>query len=114
ERLRREAKEILNDSVRPRSYILQKLEDFYARHLAGHRVIGVHARGTDATSTREVRAFRNNSLVLSRYTSEIEDLLERHPRAKIFVATDEESSLRQLEAAFPQRVIPYDRVRHQD
>ena len=114
ERLRREAKEILNDSVRPRSYILQKVEDFYARHLAGHHVIGVHARGTDATSTREVRAFRNNSLVLSRYTSEIEDLLERHPRAKIFVATDEESSLRQLEAAFPQRVISYDSVRHQD
>jgi hypothetical protein len=114
DRLRRDAKVILDEFVRPRSYIVQKMEDFFARHLAGHDVIGVHARGTDATSTREVRAFRHNSLVLSRYTSEIERLLQCHPGAKIFVATDEESSLRQLATTFPDRVVSYDSVRHQD
>jgi hypothetical protein len=114
DRLRSEAKRVLDDFVRPRSYILEKVGDFFARHLAGHHVIGVHARGTDATSTQEVRAFRNDSLVLSRYISEIERLLHRHPNAKIFVATDEESSLRHLAAAFPDRVVSYDTVRHQD
>jgi hypothetical protein len=113
ERLRTQAKGILDDFIRPRSYILQKVETFFARHLAGHHVIGVHARGTDAISTQEIRAFRNNSLVLSRYTSEIEGLLRGHPDAKIFVATDEESSLRDLAAAFPQRVVSYHSVRHQ-
>jgi hypothetical protein len=113
EPLRKEAKAVLDSFVRPRRYILRKSRDFYARHLAGHYVIGVHARGTDATSTQELRSFRQGSLVLSRYCLEISRILEFQPRAKIFVASDEQSSLRQLAAAFPDRVIAYDSVRHE-
>lgn len=112
ESLRRQAKAVLDSFVRPRSYIFQKAENFFARHLAGHYLIGVHARGTDATSTQEVRAFRQGSLVLSRYSAEIERKLEIHPRARIFVASDEQSSLNYLAAEFPHRVIAYDSVRH--
>lgn len=114
DQVRTEAKKILDGYVRPRSYLLEKVDDYFARHFAGHQVIGVHARGTDATSVQEIRAFRQNSLVLSRYFTEIEGLLRRRPQAKIFVATDEESSLRRLAAAFPRRVFAYDSVRHQD
>ncbi len=81
--------------------------------MAGHYVVGVHARGTDATSERELRDFRQGSLVLSRYCAEIERILELQPNAKIFVASDEQSSVRHLEAAFPDRVIAYDSVRHE-
>ena len=66
------------------------MDDFFARYLAGHPLIGVHARGTDATSSQELRAFRQGSLVLSRYVAEIERLLDVQPRARIFVATDEQ------------------------
>jgi hypothetical protein len=111
--LRREAKEILDNFVRPRPYIGEKVERFFGAHLAGHDVIGVHARGTDATSMQEVRAFRQGSLVMSRYVAEIERLLHIRPGAKIFVATDEESSLSQLAEAFPERVVSYGSVRHQ-
>jgi hypothetical protein len=111
--LRREAKGVLDSFVQPRSYILRKVEDFFATHLAGSYLIGVHTRGTDATSIQELRAFRQGSLVLSRYIAEIERLLDIHPKAKIFVASDEESSLDQLTAKFPHRVISYDSVRHQ-
>jgi hypothetical protein len=112
EPLRREAKAVLDKFVRPRAYILDKVTDFFARYMAGHYVIGVHARGTDATSERELRDFRQGSLVLSRYRGEIEQILELQPHAKIFVASDEQSSVSHLEAAFPGRVIAYDSVRH--
>jgi hypothetical protein len=91
--LRREAKLIIDSFIRPRAYLLQKVDDFFARHMAGHHLIGVHARGTDATSKQELRTFRQGSLVLSRYVAEIGRLLEVQPRAKIFVASDDQSSL---------------------
>jgi hypothetical protein len=111
--LRRRAKVIIDGFVHPRSYILRKVDDFFARHLAGYPLIGVHARGTDATSRNELRAFRQGSLVLTRYFAEIERLLESSPAARIFVATDEQSSLDHLARAFGDCVVAYDSVRHQ-
>jgi hypothetical protein len=110
--LRRAAKVILDGYIRPRAYILRKVNDFYARQLAGHHIIGVHARGTDATSKQEKRSFRQGSLVLSRYVVEIERLVATQPRAKVFVASDEQSSLDYLTRAFGSRVIAYESVRH--
>jgi hypothetical protein len=112
--LRRQAKAVIDRHVRPRAYLLGKVDGFFARQLAGHQLIGVHARGTDATSEQELRPFRQGSLVLSRYVAEIERLLDVQPRAKIFVASDEQSSRDHLAAAFGDRVITYDTVRHRD
>ena len=110
--LRREAKLIIDSFIRPRACLLQKADDFFARHMAGHHLIGVHVRGTDATSKQELRTFRQGSLVLSRYVAEIGLLLEVQPRAKIFVASDDQSSLNYLVKAFGHRVIAYGSVRH--
>jgi hypothetical protein len=113
DQLRRQAKAVIDRFIRPRSYILREAGDFFARHLAGHPLIGVHARGTDATSKNEPRAFRQGSLVLSRYVAEIERLLESLPDARIVVASDEQSSLDHLTRSFSDRVVAYDSVRHQ-
>ena len=110
--LRREAKVIVDGFIRPRAYLLQKVHSFFTRHMAGHQLIGVHIRGTDATSKQELRPFRQGSLVLPRYVAEIERLLDVQPRAKIFVASDEQSSLNYLAKAFGHRVIAYESVRH--
>jgi hypothetical protein len=110
--LRRTAKAIVDDFVRPRSYLRRKADEFFARHMAGHHVIGVHARGTDATSSQERRSFRQGSLVLSRYLHEIDRLLSREPAARIFVASDDQASVDHLAGAFGSRVICYDSVRH--
>ena len=111
--LRREAKIVVDDFVRPRDYIVRKVDEFFTRHLAGRYLIGVHARGTDATSKQEPRSFRKGSLVLPRYVLEIERLLEREPGAKIFVASDDQASVDYLADAFGSRVITYDSIRHQ-
>jgi hypothetical protein len=110
--LRRKAKLIVDSSIRPRAYLLQKMNDFFARYMAGHHLIGVHTRGTDAASKQELRAFRQGSLVLPRYVAEIERLLDIQPRAKIFAASDDQSSLDYLINAFGRRVIAYESVRH--
>jgi hypothetical protein len=113
ESLRRRAKDIIDRFIHPRAYILRKVDDFFARHLAGYPLIGVHARGTDATSKNETREFRKDSLVLSRYVAEIERLLKSSPAARIFVASDAQSSLDYLVRSFGDCVIAYDSVRHQ-
>jgi hypothetical protein len=114
DRLRVEAKAVLDRFVRPRPQLQARADRFASRYLNGHHVIGVHARGTDAVSEQEQRAHRRGSLVLGRYVTEIERLLERAPAAKVFVATDDESSLRFLWRAFPDRVIAHPSLRHRD
>jgi hypothetical protein len=110
--LRSTAKAIVEDFVQPRSYILHKVDEFYNRHMAGQYLIGVHVRGTDATSKQELRSFRQGSLVLSRYVREIERLLNRRPNGKLFVASDDQASVDHLTDAFGARVISYDSIRH--
>jgi hypothetical protein len=111
--LRQKTKTIIESFIRPRAYIRQKANDFFEKHMSRHYIIGVHARGTDATSKQEIREHRQGSLVLSRYITEIQRLLDLQPRAKIFVATDDQFSLNVIKDVFGSRVIAYESVRHQ-
>jgi hypothetical protein len=112
--VRRAASVIIRDFVRPRRYIHEKANLFFKGHLEGHYVIGVHIRGTDAVSKQEIREHRKGSLNLANYVNEIERLLKREPDARIFVATDAQFSLDYLKAAFGNRVIAYESIRHQN
>jgi hypothetical protein len=98
--------------VRPRPYILDKVDRFFAEHMAGAPVIGVHARGTDAVSSRQV--FADRSLRLDRYEQQIATLLASEPKARILVATDDQASLDRLSRTFGERVVAYDAIRHVD
>jgi hypothetical protein len=110
--LRRQTKSILDQFVRPRPYIHRAVERFFSDHMAGQHVIGVHVRGTDAVSTKEVRPHRKGSLVLDRYVLAIQRRLDLMPTAKVFVASDDEDSVTFLRRAFPTRVLSYDSFRH--
>ena len=110
--LRREASTLLRDYIRPRAYLEEKVDRFFANHMKGRPVIGVHIRGTDAASTEEIRWHRQGSLQLANYVAEIGQLLKAEPGARIFVATDEQSSLDRMKGEFGDRVIHYDSVRH--
>ncbi|MBC8065132.1 MAG: hypothetical protein H7Y17_09905 [Chlorobia bacterium] len=110
--VRQKAKAIIESFIQPRDYILQKTNNFFNSQMAGRHVIGVHVRGTDAISKQEIRTHRQGSLVLSKYVAEIQRLLDVRPGAKVFVATDDQSSLAYLEQAFGSNVIAYDSIRH--
>jgi len=112
EALRCDAKRVLDHYVRPRRALQATVDGFATTHLRGVPVIGVHARGTDAVSDEELRPHRRCSLVLSRYVDELCSLLETLPTAKVFVATDDETSLQYLRRALPDRVVARAGVRH--
>jgi hypothetical protein len=111
--LRARAKDVIDGFIRPRPYIRRAVDDFWAAHLAGREVIGVHVRGTDATSASEPRDFRQGSLVLDRYADAIGTLLEGRPDARVLVATDDQASLDFVSECFGDRVVAYDSIRHQ-
>jgi hypothetical protein len=110
--LRARAKEVIDEFVRPRAHLRRLADGFASTHLAGRPAIGVHVRGTDATSSDERRAFRQGSLVLSRYVAAIDGLLAGRPDAVVLVATDDQASLDHLTRCFGERVVAYDAVRH--
>lgn len=112
ERVRQEAQAIIRRFVRPRDYVQQKVQDFFQEYMQGHHLIGVHVRGTDAISPAEIRPHRHNSLRLSQYVTEVQRLLDVQPTARIFVATDAQSSLEYLRQAFGSRVVAYESLRH--
>ena len=110
--LRRRASGIIRDYIIPRDYIREKAEDFYRENMRSSRVIGLHIRGTDATSDAETRLFRRNSLDLPSYKRRLAEELERTPDGRVFVATDEEDSLSYIREAFGKRVVACNSLRH--
>lgn len=103
---------IIHSFVRPRAYLRHKANAFFAEHIGGQEVIGVHVRGTDAVSKHERRDYRQGSLDLQRFARAIADLLREQPHARVLVATDAEASLTFLRDVFGDSVVAYDAVRH--
>jgi hypothetical protein len=110
--LRDKASRIIESFVRPREYLIDRVEAFFDCHMRGHELIGVHVRGTDAVSLEEERHYRRGSLALQRYADTVRHLLDTRNTAKIFVATDDESSLEFFRENFGNVVIAYDSIRH--
>jgi hypothetical protein len=110
--LRDAACQIIRDYIRPRNYLAGKVEAFFDRNMCGHSLIGVHVRGTDAISQQEHREYRRGSLALQNYVDAIRSLLKSRMGARIFVATDDQSSLDFLEKTFEDKVVSYDSIRH--
>lgn len=111
--VRQAAGDIIRRFARPRGYIQQKVNHFLQQYLHGHPILGIHARGTDAISPQELRPHRHGSLVLSKYVTAIQRLVDAQPTAKIFVATDAQSSLDYLRNVFGARIFAYPSARHE-
>ena len=103
---------LIEQYIRPRAYILEKVERFYHDKMSRTPMIGVHMRGTDRVSGADIHASRIGSLRPDAYAAALERLLVETPDAGIFVATDAESSLDFMRAQFPGRVVAYDSIRH--
>jgi hypothetical protein len=112
QQLREKASRIIEQFIRPRDYLIRKVEAFFADKMESHKLIGVHVRGTDAVSPAETRAYRQGSLALHRYAETVQELFASRSAAQIFVATDDSASLDFLRNNFGERVIAYDSLRH--
>jgi hypothetical protein len=110
--LRERAAQVIREHLRPRTYLSERVNAFYDEQMAGHNVVGVQIRGTDAISSWEDRAHRKGSLVLENYRQEVERCLAEAPDSRLFVATDDQRSLEFMTEAFGDRVLACDSHRH--
>ncbi len=111
--LRKRCAEVIRAYVRPRPYIEEAVSAFLEEKLPG-AFIGLHIRGTDAVSKQELRAHRRGSLSFPHYIRAIRRGLVTYPDARIFVATDSESSLERIRDEFGERVVAHPSLRHQE
>jgi hypothetical protein len=109
-KLRMRTAPLVEQYIRPRTYIREKVSAFFREKLEGRPIIGVHVRGTDAL--KDGRPFRKGSLVIDNYISRIDALLARMPAARIFLATDEQAVTERLRMRYGERLVNCDNVRH--
>jgi hypothetical protein len=110
--LRRTASTLINRYVRVRQEVRERALKFHERNMQRRTCIGVHMRGTDAFLQAN-RVRWGPYLNTERYRHCIDDLLRRCPDAGIFVASDGESSLREMRDIYGDRVVATEAVRHQ-
>lgn len=104
--------QIVDRYIRYRPHIAQAIDDFHARHLAGHHVIGVHIRGTDGNRS-PARGF---DISFDRYFSAIEREIEAAGRenCRVFVATDEQNFIDLFVEKYGDLIVSFDSIRKTD
>jgi hypothetical protein len=93
---------ILDRYIKVKPSILEKVEQFYNKHMAGKINVGIHIRGTD--KAREV-----NQVSLNRFIKTAQMINEQN--IQFFVATDENIILEKFKKEFSGKVIAYDSFR---
>jgi len=105
-------KQIVDRYMKYRPHISQAIDDFHARHLAGHHVIGVHIRGTDGNRS-PARGF---DISFDRYFAAIEHEFDAVGRenCRVFVASDEQNFIDLFVEKYGDLVVSFDSIRKTD
>ena len=110
---RQRAAALIKKYIRPRQPIRDEVEAFYQRHLEGHYVIGVHARG----ETRNIENEDWHRLAhadCGLFFREVDRALSRNRSAKIFLATDSPAILRRYVSRYGDKVMTFEATRCAD
>lgn len=113
ERNRREANRLIEKYVRIKRNVLEEVNGFVERNMAGRPVIGVHARGTDKGAAGCMPALRD-IVPPEEYIPEIDAYLSSHPGGRIFVATDQRQYIEFFREHYGDIVLSYDALRSTD
>lgn len=106
ERNRIPASEMISEYIRIHPAILAKTAQYYSRCMEGNNIIGVHIRGTE--HRREIEDWHGLNLAAERqYIDAVDACLERNPDARLFLATDTESTLEHFRNYYGDRCLYY-------
>ena len=98
--------------IRPKQYILDKIDEIYEKEFKGHVVLGVMARGS------EYNYWHGNIYGIfgaNDYVREIKKILEAKPEiTKLFIVSDETDYVNALHEAFPNSYFVPDVFRRTD
>ncbi|MBL7197375.1 MAG: hypothetical protein ISS47_04710 [Candidatus Omnitrophica bacterium] len=110
EQQRSKARYYLSKYVRPKEYILAKVEDFWAQHLEGFNILGIHMRGSDkGTQDSTPRLMR--IVTPQEYFPHIDRFVRKSPNCRIFLATEQSQFVEEVRARYGDRVILRDVIR---
>lgn len=96
--------ELIKKYVKLKPHMQKKIDQFVHDNFKGHRVIGVHYRGTD----KIIEAPTVSYDVIIRL---IKNEIQKDTTTKIFIATDEEKFLHVMKHNFPGKIIALNALR---
>lgn len=84
--------------IKPKKYILQKINDIYENELKGHNVLGVMARGTEYNLHHPMYGVFG----VDDYIKEIDLILQKNPEiTKLFIVSEDTEYIDKISKAFP-------------
>jgi hypothetical protein len=97
--------------IKPKQYILDKIDEIYEREFKDHVVLGVMARGTEYNLHHPMYGVFD----VNDYIKEINKILETHPEiTKIFIVSEDMEYVDALHKAFPNSYFIPDVFRRTD
>jgi hypothetical protein len=93
-------RDLLGRYLRPRAGVMEEVEAFHARHLAGHKVLAVHYRGTDKLIEQHTIAEVN-----AQYVPAIDRVVGDDPAWRIFLLTDDVRAAELLAKRYGPRLV---------
>ncbi len=99
--------EVLQKRVVVKKEIQQDADAFYAQHLSGHTVIGVHFRGYDVADNFAIVSHLLRKAPPEDYCS----VLDSTPFDYVFLATDDMPAYEFFQKRYPGKVISFSRLR---
>jgi len=98
--------ELVKKHIKIKPHILEKVDQFAVKEFNGHYVVGMHLRGTD--KVRKEGAVRLPDDYIKK---QIDAILKKRPKYKIFLATEDSDSLSRMQALFKDRLVFWDSTR---
>ena len=101
---------IIEKYIRLTDGVQAKVDQFFAENLNDSYIIGVHVRGTDAIHHN----LRLQDVLIDQYRSQIDSeigRLEGRQDYKIYVATDDQKYIKQLEEFYGSKVVSFEAIR---
>ena len=97
--------------IKPKQYILDKIDEIYERELKGHVVLGVMARGTEYNLHHPMYGVFD----VNDYIREIKNILDANPQiTKLFLASEDMEYITSLHESFPSSYFMPDVFRRTD
>lgn len=102
---RQDVKKIIDKYIHIHPHILQAVEKFYQKHMAGKINIGIHLRGTD----RNLKTIPNK--MVETHLFQAKEIGKKYKKVQYFIATDEQSLLDFAKSKLKKKTIYCDSYR---
>ncbi len=103
-RQRHKAQGLMAKYICVKEELVAEVDGFVENNFKDHQVLGLHIRGTDKGCATEAEHL-SRIIPPEKYFRHINEYIQQHPDAKIFLATDQAQYVTQVQGKYPGRVL---------